>query len=193
MDNLEYHPHKPFIPTNAKKLIIGNFPIGRFSNIERFHEQKVDDLNFYYGGTSNKLWKILSIVFNEELTNVIKIKIFLKLHQFAVADIIYSCRRIGGSGLDTALYDKTYNTQLISIIQKQQFEEFYFTSKHVYSEFRKHIGQFPEIKHTILISPSPTAIRGLIKNKEYLGLLKEDPKLKIEEFRLMKYKQAFGR
>lgn len=193
MENVEYHPYKPFIPKNTKKLIVGNFPIGKFSNPERFHEQKSHEMDFYYGGATNKLWRLMSSVFNEDLTSIAKIKKFLTKEHLGLADILLSCRRVGGSALDTALYDKTYNTELAELIKKHQFDELYFTSKHVYSEFRKHIGKFPEIKHTILISPSPTAVRGLVKNREYLELLKKNPGMLVEEFRLLKYKQVFQR
>ncbi|MEA9357462.1 hypothetical protein SHI21_14640 [Bacteriovorax sp. PP10] len=192
MDLIEYHPYKPFIPPHSKKLIIGNFPIGKFSNPARFHEIKNGEMNFYYGGASNKLWRLLSECFGRSLTTIKEIKFFLKEHHFALADILLSCRRINGSGLDTALYDKTYNTDLRKIIEKENFEELLFTSRHVYTQFRKHIGKFPNIKQTILISPSPTAVRGLVKNKEYLELKKKNRDLSIEEFRLMKYKQVFS-
>lgn len=192
MDIIEYHPYKPFIPPQSKKLIIGNFPIGKFSNPSRFHERKVGEIDFYYGGSSNKFWKLMSQCFGLPLNNMTIIKKFLKDHHFALADILLSCRRVNGSALDTALYDKTYNTDLAKIIEKEDFQELLFTSRHVYTQFRKHIGKFPEIKQTILISPSPTAVRGLGKNREYLELKKKRSNLSIEEFRLMKYKQIFS-
>jgi hypoxanthine-DNA glycosylase len=192
MDLLEHHPYKPFLPPHADKLIIGNFPIGKFSNPERIHEQKKGEMNFYYGGASNKFWRLMEKAFEVELKNLTSIKKFLTEHGFAMADILSSCRRVGGSALDTALYDKTYNHELKNIIEKKNFREFFFTSKHVASEFKKHIGRFPEIKHTILISPSPTAARGLVKNREFLALKEINPALTIEEFRIMKYKQVFS-
>lgn len=192
MDIIEYHPYKPFIPSQAKKIIVGNFPIGKFSNPSRYHERKPEEMDFYYGGANNKLWRLLSACFGVSLSNEREIKKFLKEHHFGLADILLSCRRVGGSALDTALYDKTYNTHLKSIIEKGKIAELLFTSRHVYTEFRKHIGKLPEIKHTILISPSPTALRGLVKNKEFLQLKKENPDLTVEEFRLMKYKQVFS-
>lgn len=192
MDVREFHPHKPFIPPQAKKLIVGNFPIGKFSNPARFHERKETDLDFYYGGSTNKLWKLLGKCFNTPLDSVPRIQSFLKDHHFAVADILLSCRRVNGSALDTALYDKVYHYELKDIISERGFKELIFTSKHVATEFRKHIGRFPELKQTILISPSPTAARGLVKNREYLALKMTNPELTIEDFRLMKYKQVFS-
>jgi G:T/U-mismatch repair DNA glycosylase len=192
MEPREYHPYQPFIPPNAKKLIVGNFPIGKFSNPLRFDERKSQEMDFYYGGGTNKLWRLLGKSFDVELNNIQVIKKFLKEHGFALADILISCRRVNGSALDTALYDKMYNYELKEIIEAKGIEELLFTSKHVSSEFKKHIGRFPDLKHTILISPSPTAIRGLVKNREYLAMKELNPEFTIEEFRLMKYKQVFS-
>lgn len=192
MDILEDHPYKPFIPCGSTKLIVGNFPIGKFSNPARFHEQKEGEMDFYYGGAANRLWSLLGASFNVELDDIKSIKTFLEDHHFALADILLSCRRLNGSALDTALYDKTYNYELKNIIEDKNFKELIFTSKHVYREFKKHIGKFPDKKHIVLISPSPTAARGLARNKEYLALREQNPHFTIQEFRLMKYRQVFS-
>lgn len=191
MSPLEQHPYKPYIPKNATRLIVGNFPIGKFSNPDRFHERKEGEMDFYYGGKTNRLWRLLGQCYNREMITVNQIKNFLKEEGFGLADVLLSCRRIDGSALDTALYDKTYNYELADLIQKKGITELFFTSKHVASEFKKHIGRFPDLKHVVLISPSPTAVRGLAKNREYLSLKKMYKDLSIEEFRLMKYKEIF--
>lgn len=192
MDVVEYNPYKPFIPRHAVKIIIGNFPIGKFTNPERHHERKNHEFDFYYGGANNRLWNLIGNCFGVELKNPGSIKNFLTKHHIAIADILLSCRRINGSALDTHLYDKTYNNELKKIIEKKQFTELIFTSKHVHQEFKKHIGLFPDIHHTILYSPSPNAVRGLVKNKEYLAMRRRNPKLTVMEFRMMKYKQVFS-
>lgn len=170
MDILEHHPYKPFLPSHTKRIIIGNFPIGKFSNPKRSHERKESEMDFYYGGSANRLWHLIGTCFNEDLTSKEKITKFLRKNEIGMADIILSCRRIKGSALDSALYDKTYNIQIRDILRKRKIEELIFTSKHVYQEFRKYIGLFPDIKHTVLISPSPNAVRGLVKNQEFFGL-----------------------
>ncbi|MBC7711849.1 MAG: hypothetical protein H7177_00820 [Rhizobacter sp.] len=192
MDIVEYNPYKPFVPMNADKIIIGNFPIGKFTNPQRHHEKKENEIEFYYGGVTNKLWRLIGECFNLKLDSVRSIKSFLTEHHIAIADILLSCRRKNGSALDSALYDKTYNHELEKIIRKKNFSELIFTSKHVYQEFRKHIGKFPEIPHTILYSPSPNAVRGLVKNQEFLSMKRKDPDFSVNDYRLLKYKQVFS-
>lgn len=191
MDPLEHHPYKPFIPPQAQKMIIGNFPIGKFSNPERFHEVKDGDIPFYYGGSTNRLWSLIGLCFDLKLDNKKKIQDFLSEHKIGVADILLSCRRVNGSALDSALYDKTYNKGLAGLIEKKGIVELIFTSKHVHQEFKKHIGKFPELTHTVLVSPSPNAVRGLVKNKEYLALKKKHSELSVVDFRIRKYREVF--
>ncbi len=191
MDVLEHHPYTPFIPRGAKKMIIGNFPIGKFSNHGRLHEIKENDIVFYYGGATNRLWPLIGSCFDLELNSKKKIQDFLSIHGIGVADILQSCRRRGGSALDSALYDKTYNPNLAELIEEKGIRELIFTSKHVYQEFRKHIGKFPGLIHTVLISPSPNAVRGLVKNREYLKLKEKNSDLSVVEFRAIRYREVF--
>lgn len=53
MSNLETHPFEPFIPTNAKVLIMGTFPPKR----ERW------SMDFYYPNRINDFWRIMGIIF----------------------------------------------------------------------------------------------------------------------------------
>ena len=192
MDIVEHNPYKPFIPKRADKIIIGNFPIGKFTNPDRQHEQKEHEFDFYYGGAKNRLWNLIGHCFDLELHHPEAIKKFLTRHHIAIADILLSCRRKNGSALDSNLYDKKYNNKLKHIIENNQFTELIFTSRHVYQEFKKYIGHFPDIHHTILYSPSPNAVRGLVKNVEYLAMKRRNPALTVMEFRRLKYKQVFS-
>lgn len=53
--NIEYHPLAPFLPANAKVLILGSFPppLYRWS------------MNFYYPNFQNDFWRIMGIIFYE--------------------------------------------------------------------------------------------------------------------------------
>lgn len=54
---IEYHPWEPFLPTNAKVLILGSFPPPR----------KRWSMDFYYPNKTNDFWKIIGhIFFNNE-------------------------------------------------------------------------------------------------------------------------------
>lgn len=64
-EELSIHPYLPFIPTNAKKLLIGSIPPPRFCTKSGI--LKTDDVNFYYGSCDNLFWKLVSKIINNQL------------------------------------------------------------------------------------------------------------------------------
>ena len=50
---LEYHPFEPYVPANAKILIMGTFPPKR----ERW------SMDFYYPNRINDFWRIMGVIF----------------------------------------------------------------------------------------------------------------------------------
>lgn len=50
---MEYHPLKPFLPTNAKILMLGSFP----------PQQKRWSMDFFYPNMQNDMWRIFGLVF----------------------------------------------------------------------------------------------------------------------------------
>ena len=53
MTNCESHPLEPFLPSNAKVLMLGSFP----------PSQNRWSMDFYYPNWQNDMWRILGIVF----------------------------------------------------------------------------------------------------------------------------------
>lgn len=53
MPPLEQHPLKPFLPTNAKVLMLGSFP----------PQQKRWSMDFFYPNFQNDMWRIMGIIF----------------------------------------------------------------------------------------------------------------------------------
>ena len=53
MPSIEQHPLKPFLPTNAKVLMLGSFP----------PQQKRWSMNFFYPNFQNDMWRIMGIIF----------------------------------------------------------------------------------------------------------------------------------
>ncbi len=81
------HPLKPLFDENSKILILGSFP-----------SIKTREYGFFYGHPQNRFWKILEILFDEELSRDIKErKEFLLRHKIALYDSIYKCDIIGSS------------------------------------------------------------------------------------------------
>jgi hypoxanthine-DNA glycosylase len=168
---LEKHPYKPFVPKNAKYLILGSFPA------------KAEERgNWYYVNPRNQFWPILEKVYNANLTTIkSKKKLFTNL-KIAITDIIYSCEREKGSNLDTNLTNITYNIKGINkILNENKIRKIFLTSRFVEKNFKKHFKKFffknPEVKLIYLPSPSPryAAMNIDKKTKIYKKLL---PKLK---------------
>ena len=53
MPSLETHPLKPFLPNNAKVLLLGSFP----------PQQKRWSINFFYPNFQNDMWRIMGMLF----------------------------------------------------------------------------------------------------------------------------------
>lgn len=76
-----------FIDDNSKVLILGSLP-----------SVKTREVGFYYGHPRNRLFKVLSTIFNvEEPITIEDRKNFLKEHNIALYDVIYECDICGSS------------------------------------------------------------------------------------------------
>ncbi len=53
MPSFEQHPLKPFLPANAKVLMLGSFP----------PQQKRWSMDFFYPNFQNDMWRIMGLIF----------------------------------------------------------------------------------------------------------------------------------
>lgn len=100
---IETHPWPPFIPEDAKLLIMGTFPPGS-------HRWSMD---FYYPNRTNDFWRIMALIFlgdkdaliNPENKNfdLDKIKELLTKHHIALNDTGHKIRRLKGNASDKFL------------------------------------------------------------------------------------------
>ena len=158
---MEYHPFEPFVPEGARTLILGSFP-GK----ESTQQLRKDD--WYYNSKRNQFWKILEMVYEQELsTPAAKINLFVN-NRIAVTDIIASCERRNHSNSDQNLINKQYNQQGISsILEGNPVSQVLFTSKSVYREFIRHFDFPKDIRLIALPSPSPRYARlSLVQKSE---------------------------
>lgn len=164
---IEHHPYGEFIPKHPKAMIIGSFPIGKFTDPKRRHEIKPHEFDFFFGGEKNLLWKLISHVNKKNVTTLKELKELLEQSGLAIGDVIKSCRRVEGSASDSALYDIMWNLGLLAIIKRYGIKKIYFTSKKVESWFNK---LFPDhgLESITLPSPSAQSARGLVRNPNYL-------------------------
>jgi G:T/U-mismatch repair DNA glycosylase len=86
---IEYHPLKPFLPDNAKILILGSFPPKK----ERW------SMDFFYPNYINDMWRIMGIIFfnNKDFFVETSLKIFSKER------VVAFCEERGLAFYDTAL------------------------------------------------------------------------------------------
>lgn len=101
--DLETHPWEPFIPDNAKVLIMGTFPPGahRWS------------MNFYYPNRTNDFWYMMGLIFKGDRNallipgkkdfNLDAIKELLCEKGIAMNDTGYRVRRLKGNASDKFL------------------------------------------------------------------------------------------
>jgi len=163
----EYHPYGEFVPKNASAMIIGSFPIGKFSNPKRSHEIKKHEFNIFFGGEKNLLWKLLGAVFNMPVSSKSEIRSLLISQGLAIGDVIRSCKRKNGGGSDTDLYDIEWNMELIDVIRKKKIKKLFFTSRKVEIWFNKIFKDTDDLVKISLISPSGQSIRSITRREDF--------------------------
>ncbi len=100
---VEIHPWPPYIPENAKVLIMGTFP----------PQPKRWSMDFYYPNRTNDFWRIMGIIFfgdkgalykeNGKDFDIEKIKALLNAKGIALNDTGYKIRRLMGNASDKFL------------------------------------------------------------------------------------------
>lgn len=103
MNLTEIHPLRPFLPANAKLLILGSFPPPK-------SKWKMD---FYYPNFQNDMWRIFGLVFfgekdyflTENKTSFDKEKLtaFLSEKGIALSDTAHEVHRLKGNASDNFL------------------------------------------------------------------------------------------
>lgn len=160
----EKHPFGDFVPENAKYFLLGSFATKPTPGYE-----------WFYANGRNQFWPILEKVFELELkTKDAQQKLFVDL-KMALSDVILECDRINNSSLDINLKNLVVNPAIASIIQTNNFEKIYFSSRFAENLFRRHfkeiILEYPNISLITLPSPSP----------RYAAMSKQDKITKYKE------------
>lgn len=193
MSEREQHPYGEFIPPHCESLIIGSFPIGKFSDPKRRGEIKETEIDFFFGGERNLLWRILGEVFKRELTTKEKIIRFLSEERIGVGDVIKSCVRKGGRASDSDLLEIEWNRELLKLIRTHRIQKIFFTSRQVERWFRNLYRQEIWPDSVTLPSPSGQAIRGLWRSPEYQNWKKLNPEKPTFAYLVHRYKELFNR
>jgi len=85
---VERHPFEPFLPANAKVLMLGSFP----------PQSKRWSMEFYYPNFINDMWRILGLIFFGDKNRFVDIA----AKKFKLEDIVDFCTGTGIAMYDTA-------------------------------------------------------------------------------------------
>lgn len=198
------------IPLESRQLIIGTI-----------HPHNHEDfLTPFFYGNQNSIWKILSDVFPNELGPEITLNgilQFLQNRKIAVSDTIRECYRKFPTALDEDLEPKLLNWELIEQLKVSSVRHILFTSgfgknnafKLFYKDMiglkitteirrQREVVLEPSILGrsillSVLHSPSGTANRSLVRNKQYLAKKEEYQGLSrpVYQFKVDEYHQTF--
>ncbi len=133
-----YHNINPIYNEESKILILGSFP-----------SVKSREVKFYYAHPQNQFFKILSVIFNEEIKDKIS---FLYKHNIALWDVVKSCT-IEGSNDSSIKNVKVNNIE--NIIKKSNIKTIFTTGKKAYDLYQKFLEKKIGIKAIYLPSTSP--------------------------------------
>lgn len=174
------HPYQPFIPIDAKKLIIGTIPPSRFCIKPQVLLK--EDVDFYYGSRDNYFWHILGETFNKEFLYentslaVDQRKDLLIQISAGIIDSIKECIHTDNSASDNKLIVIKLNKDLVTVLDENPaINTLIYTStvvkKQMYEIFQAYhsIDKINKRKQgikiggriynvNILYSPSPQAL-----------------------------------
>lgn len=173
-------------------MIIGSFPIGKFTDPKRRGEIKDSEIDFFFGGERNLLWKILSEVFGRSLKTKKEIQDFLIQEKLGIGDVIKSCVRREGSASDSDLKEIEWNHALIDQIIQKEIKKVYFTSRQVEKWFKQLSPPLKGIGFVTLLSPSGQTARSIVRRDDYQEWLKMNPQKATFEYLVQRYKESFN-
>lgn len=144
--NTIVHPLEPCFTKESKILILGSFP-----------SVKTREYGFFYGHPQNRFWRVMEILFNEELSNDIdERKDFLSRQKIALYDSIYQCDIIGSSD---ASIKNAQPSDLKEIIVGADIKEVFLNGATSYKYYKKYHEKDLGLEGVKLPSTSPANAR----------------------------------
>ena len=185
-EKTEFHPYGEFIPPRAKIMVVGSFPIGKFTDPARRCEINLEEeVDFFYGGKHNVFWRYLSEALNEQsnLTDRRALEEMLTRHGIAMGDVISSCCRLDGQASDSKLRSIEFNQSLKDKLHRHEIKRLVFTSQMVKRWFAVKIDRLEEYQVVTLISPSRQGLRSIGQMSEFRKWQAGDEKKTASQFR----------
>lgn len=141
----QLHTIVPIYDENSKVLILGSFP-----------SVKSREKMMYYSHPQNRFWKVMSILFDEEIANK---KEFVLKHNIALWDVIESCDIDGSS--DSSIKNIKVN-DIKKIVDNSKVLNIFVLGRKAYDLYNKYIYPNIKVEATMLSSTSPAnAVKSL--------------------------------
>lgn len=141
----QLHTIVPIYDENSKVLILGSFP-----------SVKSREKMMYYSHPQNRFWKVMSILFDEEIANK---KEFVLKHNIALWDVIESCDIDGSS--DSSIKNIKFN-DIRKIVDNSKVLNIFVLGRKAYDLYNKYIYPNIKVEATMLSSTSPAnAVKSL--------------------------------
>ncbi len=141
-ENTILHPIPPLYDENSRTLILGSFP-----------SVKSREASFFYGHPQNRFWKLLALIFDEEIPATVEEKKSLVLRNgLALWDTIHSCTITGSS--DSSIKNVVPN-DISVILQNSRVDRIFCNGTTSYNLYQKYIYQKVGIAAQKLPSTSP--------------------------------------
>ena len=136
------HPIPPLYRGDSEILILGSFP-----------SVKSRESAFFYGHPQNRFWKVVSILFEDDLPKTVPEKRdFLLRHHIAAWDVIRSCEITGSS--DSSIRNVTPN-DLSPILEAADIRQIYVNGRTAEKMYRKYTEPMTGRHAVCLPSTSP--------------------------------------
>lgn len=133
-----YHEFGPVFNQDSKVLLLGSFP-----------SVKSREDMFYYAHPQNRFWKIMSILFNEEIKDKQE---FVLRKGIALWDMVASCEITGSA--DTSIKNIEIN-DINYLIKNSQVKYIFALGKKSYDLYNKYMLDKTKLEAIYLSSTSP--------------------------------------
>lgn len=151
------HTLKPIYNEASRTLILGSMPSVASRKLEK-----------YYGHPQNRFWKIMSILYDEDISDW---KEFILRNHLALWDVIASCEISSSSD---ASIKKVIPNDLSEILRTTHIAHIFLLGKSAYNLYNKYIYPETQIEGIYLPSPSPAnAAKSIEELVESYRIIKE--------------------
>ena len=136
------HPIPPTWNGESEILILGSFP-----------SVKSREMAYFYGHPQNRFWKVMSVLFEEEIPGIAEgRRAFLLRHRIAAWDVIAACRITGSA--DSSIRDVEAN-DLRPILEGAPIRKIFTNGKTADRLYRQYTLPVTGIPAVCLPSTSP--------------------------------------